>query len=125
MTKTKKTVKTAHKTTMGKTESAKKEAVKKLIKQTAPKKALFIDHPAAGENLCCGHYSFRIGSPHHVNGVKLSINDGAWCDCRPSQGYWWYDWWNFNTGPFCAEATARLKDGREVKSAKRKFKVKP
>jgi len=127
-TKIKKAVKTAAKTTAKKADSAKecpkKAAVKKLIKSTAPKvsKVLFIDYPAAGEEVSCGHYSFRIGSPEVLECVKVSVNGGAWQDCRHAHGYWWYDWWTFDTGPCCAEASALLK-GKEVKSPKRKFKV--
>jgi hypothetical protein len=54
--------------------------------------------------------------------MKVSINGGAWQDCRPANGYWWFDWWNFETGNFFAEALALI-DGKEVKTARRKFKV--
>lgn len=86
-------------------------------------KALCIDYPASNDVVYCGHYSFRIGANgKKVGWVKVSVNGGSWQDCRTSNGYWWYDWWNFGTGTFFAEALA-LVDGKEVRTPKRKFKV--
>ena len=85
-------------------------------------KDLYIDYPASNDSIYCGHYCFRLGSPSNISWLKISINGGAWQDCRYANGYWWFDWWNFTTGNFYAEAYGCV-NGKEVKTAKRKFKV--
>ncbi|MDR1684777.1 MAG: hypothetical protein LBR90_04925 [Elusimicrobiota bacterium] len=117
--------------------AAKKPAVKKLaVKKAAAKKSvvkkpaaprasklLVIDYPAAGEVVGAGHYTLRLGnSSQDAQWVKVSLNGGPWLPCRHSNGYWWLDYF-FDGGPFEAQAVA-LVNGKEVKAAKRKFKVK-
>ena len=85
-------------------------------------KDLYIDYPTSNEKVYCGHYCFRLGSPSNISWLKISINGGPWQDCRNANGYWWFDWWNFSTGNFYAEAYGCV-NGKEVKTAKRKFKV--
>jgi len=123
ITKTKKTKKAvaAIKTAAKKTVTA----VKKTIKADSPKlsKEICIDYPAHNENIYCGHYCFRLGGiADNIGWMKISVNGGPWKDCRRANGYFWHDWWNFETGAFYAEALA-LVDGKEVKTAKRKFTV--
>ncbi len=101
-----------------KTTTAKTTATAK----TAAVKGVCIDYPLNNDNVYCGHYCFRIGTVGNSEWVKVSVNGGPWQHCRRANGYWWYDWWNFQTGSFFAEAIA-LVDGKEVKTAKRKFKV--
>lgn len=82
-----------------------------------------IDYPKSNEVVYCGHYCFRLGcSKGNAEWMKVSINEGPWQDCRCANGYWWFDWWNFQTGSFTAEALASL-NGKQIKTAKRKFKV--
>ena len=104
-----------------KTAAKKSAAVKKAVK-TKAKKTVIIDYPSNNEVVCCGHYSFRLGTPHGADWVKVSVNNGPWQDCREANGYWWHDWWNFDTGSFAVEALALI-DGEEVKTPKRRFKV--
>ena len=54
--------------------------------------------------------------------MQVSINGGEWQNCRYANGYWWFDWWNFNTGNFYLEAKAYV-DGKEEKTEKRNFTV--
>jgi len=103
-------------TTTAKTTATTKETSSKATK------ALCIDYPLNNDTVYCGHYCFRIGTVGNSEWVKVSVNGGPWIDCRRANGYWWYDWWNFQTGSFFAEALA-LVNGKEVKTAKRKFKV--
>lgn len=94
----------------------------KSTTKTSAKNGLYIDYPKNNDTVYCGHYCFRIGTVGNSEWVKVSVNGGPWIDCRRANGYWWYDWWNFQTGSFIAEALA-IVDGKEVKSTKRKFKV--
>ena len=85
-------------------------------------KNICIDYPQNNETVYCGHYCFRLGSRKPCSGMQVSVNGGAWQNCRQANGYWWFDWWNFNTGNFYLEAKAFV-DGKEEQTAKRKFKV--
>ncbi len=85
-------------------------------------KNICIDYPQNNETVYCGHYCFRLGSRKPCSAMQVSINGGEWQNCRQANGYWWFDWWNFNTGNFCLEAKAYV-DGKEEQTAKRKFKV--
>ena len=105
--------------------AAKKPAKPAAVKKGPPrknKKIICIDYPSNNEIVCCGHYSFRLGTPHEAEWVKVSVNGGPWCECRSANGYWWHDWCNCDAGSFALEALALI-DGEEVKSAKRRFKV--
>ena len=85
-------------------------------------KNICIDYPQNNETVFCGHYCFRLGSRKPCSAMQVSINGGEWQNCRQANGYWWFDWWNFNTGNFYLEAKAYV-DGKEEQTAKRKFKV--
>ena len=85
-------------------------------------KNICIDYPQNNETVFCGHYCFRLGSRKPCSGMQVSINGGAWQNCRQANGYWWFDWWNFNTGNFYLEAKA-LVEGKEEQTPKRRFKV--
>ena len=134
-----KTTKTAAAKTAAKKTTAKKTTAAAATKKAAPKKPLTakttvkepkaattktvcIDYPSNNETVYCGHYCFRLGSIEPAEWIKVSVNGGAWQDCRHANGYWWFDWWNFETGAFYAEALALI-NGKEVKTTKRKFKV--
>jgi hypothetical protein len=117
--KTKKTAKPSVKKSVSKKDA--KTTLPRKAKLTA-KKAVYIDYPQANATVYCGHYCFRLGSVPAADWVKVSVNGGAWQDCRNANGYWWFDWWNFETGSFYAETLAMI-NGEEVKSSKRRFKV--
>ena len=130
-TKTKKTFKdtlrkvvsSTRRTAVSKTKTNKTITAASSSQKAIPlAKDLYIDYPKNNEKVYCGHYCFRLGSPSNISWLKISINGGAWQDCRFANGYWWFDWWNFPTGNFYAEAYGCV-NGKEVKTAKRKFKV--
>ena len=85
-------------------------------------KNICIDYPQNNETVYCGHYCFRLGARKPCSAMQVSVNGGEWQNCRQANGYWWFDWWNFNTGNFYLEAKAYV-DGKEEQTAKRKFKV--
>lgn len=98
---------------------------KRTTKKTETKttcKNVCIDYPQNNETVYCGHYCFRLGSRKPCTAMQVSVNGGEWQNCRQANGYWWFDWWNFNTGNFYLEAKAFV-DGKEEKTAKRKFTV--
>ena len=66
-----------------------------------------IDHPVNDEIVSGMHYAIRMGSSSNGT-VELEINKSGWLPCRPSAGYWWYDWSHFTPGKY--RLTACLKD---------------
>lgn len=118
-----KVVSSTRRTAVSKAKTTKTTTATASSQKTIPlAKDLYIDYPANNEKVYCGHYCFRLGSPSNISWLKISINGGPWQDCRNANGYWWFDWWNFTTGNFYAEAYGCV-NGKEVKTAKRKFKV--
>ena len=105
-----------------KTAKAVKTVVKAVEEKIKTSKEICVDYPANNETVYCGHYCFRLGSLREVPYMRVSVNGGLWQDCRRANGYWWFDWWNFQTGTFTVEAMSEI-DGKQVKTAKRKFKV--
>lgn len=110
-----------------KSSSSDKSKSTKAVKAAAEEKVktskdICIDYPMNNDTVFCGHYCFRLGSLRDVPYMRISINGGPWQECRRANGYWWFDWWNFQTGSFTAEACSEI-DGKTVKTAKRKFKV--
>jgi len=85
-------------------------------------KNICVDYPQNEETVYCGHYCFRLGSRKPCSAMQVSINGGEWQNCRYANGYWWFDWWNFNTGNFYLEAKAYV-EGKEEKTDKRYFTV--
>ncbi|MFH1723876.1 MAG: hypothetical protein ABII00_04555 [Elusimicrobiota bacterium] len=64
-------------------------AVKSARRITGTK--ILINYPQLHERILPRHYSFRIEAKVHGQ-VELSIDGSPWRACRPSMGYWWYDW---------------------------------
>ena len=123
-TKTRKTLTKKVATKVRKVNSRVKTLATGLVCKTKKNncKNICIDYPQNNETVYCGHYCFRLGSRKPCSAMQVSINGGEWQNCRQANGYWWYDWWNFNTGNFYLEAKAYV-DGKEEQTAKRKFKV--
>ena len=121
--KTTKTVKKSSAETAAKAAKTAKAVTADKAQET-PKaaKIICIDYPTPNETVYCGHYCFRLGSLKEVPYMRVSVNGGPWQECRRANGYWWFDWWNFQTGSFTLEASSEY-EGKPVKTAKRKFKV--
>lgn len=50
-----------------------------------------VDFPKQNEKVQSSDYTFRI-STQGFGPVEVSLNDGPWQVCRPSLGFWWFDW---------------------------------
>jgi hypothetical protein len=82
-----------------------------------------LDYPMQGEKITAPQYAFRAGTVGEVEGVEISISQGAWQPCRYSVGYWWYDWSGYTAGRYQAEVKARLKGGGIAAAGPVKFQV--
>ncbi|MFI5361931.1 MAG: hypothetical protein ACHQ49_08185 [Elusimicrobiota bacterium] len=72
---------------------------------------LSVDHPKKRERIFHPEYTFRVETPS-PEPVEVSIDGEDWKACRPSVGYWWYDWSDYGTG--LHQAVFRLRPrGRE------------
>ena len=81
----------------------------------APKTYVVIDYPSNGKKIQPGHYSVRIGASGGGT-VQVSINGGNWKDCRPSAGYYWYDWVSIPQGNHKISARIQISSGKHKKS---------
>lgn len=70
-----------------------------------------IDYPADREIIMQGSYSVRVRSSESYI-PEVSIDGGSWKQCRPSVGFWWYDWDGFSVGTHMIEA--RIRKGRKL-----------
>lgn len=86
-----------------------------LKKQMEPKPYIVIDHPANGEKIHPNHYTIRIGAGGGEN-VHISIDEGDWKPCRPSHGYYWFDWHSIEPGEHKVVAKMTLVTGNQKKS---------
>ncbi len=92
-----------------------------MAKKNNPKVA--VNYPKLNERIASEDCTFRIetklGGP-----VELSVDDGPWRACRPSIGYWCYDWKCAAGGKHEAVARVRLPDGgKPVLTYPRRFRV--
>ncbi len=88
----------------------------------APKKQVVIDHPIEGEIIRSHTYTFRIGATP-TDRVEVSIDGKEWRPCRPSVGYWWFDWSGYNAGPHRIKARIPGAGNRFVASKPRQVTV--
>ena len=81
-----------------------------------PKVYVVIDHPQEAEIISGLHYAIRIGASDN-GAVEISFDNGEWQSCRPSAGYWWFDWGYFTPGIHKITARLRDNDGKTVKKS--------
>jgi transaldolase/glucose-6-phosphate isomerase len=91
-------------------------------KLTNTNEYVMVDHPKNLETITSRHYAIRI-SASDAAGLDISIDDAPWQDCRPSVGYWWYDWTNFTPGTHQLVARMRTNNGEYLISKRRRCKV--
>ena len=92
--------------------------VREAGQKKSAQKSVVIDYPREGERMAKGHYAVRISANGHDQ-VEISINDGEWTSCRPSVGYFWFDWWPNTEGLHELIVRARSGQGRWKKSPSR------
>ena len=97
-----------------------KKPAAKQKKAAAPKTAVdrlnyvVVDHPQEGEIISGLHYAIRIGSSDNGS-VEICFDNGEWQSCRPSAGYWWFDWGYFTPGVHTIVARLRNAGGQTLK----------
>jgi hypothetical protein len=92
------------------------------VKQIRERRFVRVDYPTEGETITSQTYSFRI-SASQTDRVEVSIDHREWSPCRPSVGYWWYDWSDFGAGPHSLLARILSEGKRNLKSKPREFTV--
>lgn len=92
----------------------KKHAVKRAKTAVSKKKQdlyISIDFPREGEALIRNQYTIRVSTPAGY-APEIALNGGAWNECRPSVGFWWFDWSGIPPGSHTVEA--RLRAGKKL-----------
>ncbi|MFH1723708.1 MAG: hypothetical protein ABII00_03690 [Elusimicrobiota bacterium] len=93
------------------------------MEEVAARGTIRVDYPRFNEMVAPGDYTVRIDSPGGKP-VEVSIDDGPWQDCRPSVGYWWFDWMAGRPGRHkLAARMAGGGDGRSCRTKSRYFRV--
>ncbi|OGS20700.1 MAG: hypothetical protein A2252_04840 [Elusimicrobia bacterium RIFOXYA2_FULL_39_19] len=72
---------------------------------------IVIDYPQDNEIIHHPHYTIRLGASENwssPNRVEISIDGGEWVQCRYSDGFFWYDWSNYQ--PMEHKIVACIKD---------------
>ena len=59
---------------------------------------LAVNFPRQNEVVSSSQYTVRVLAPDGVKRVGISIDQGGWKSCRPSVGFWWYDWSGYDDG---------------------------
>ncbi len=78
----------------------------KTVKTKPVSSALGIDYPQLGETVCRGHYAVRISGGDGSS--QVSIDSGAWQECRADAGYHWYDWFPETPGSHLISVRSRV-----------------
>lgn len=71
-----------------------------------------VDFPVQNETICSSHYTIRVSASEKAESVDVSIDQGTWQACRKAEGFWWYDWSDFDNGEHEVIARTPGKGGR-------------
>jgi hypothetical protein len=93
---------------------------RRKVKTAQQKRYVRVDYPMEGDVIASETYTFRI-SASPTERIEISIDNGEWLPCRPSVGYWWYDWLDFSAGPHSLRARIPPAGNRDLKSKPRQF----
>jgi|YelNatPaOPRAMG01_1025707.scaffolds.fasta_scaffold551171_1 hypothetical protein len=81
-----------------------------------PNRYIVIDYPKENEVITYPWYTIRIGCSENKN-VEVSIDNGPWEKCRFAEGYWWFDWGNYQSGQHKIVARVRHDKGMILKKS--------
>ncbi|MDE2038403.1 MAG: hypothetical protein KGO96_02670 [Elusimicrobia bacterium] len=77
---------------------------------------LSVDFPRQGEIISFPTYTLRLSAPQDLKNVEVSIDGGAWRACRQAEGFWWYDWSDYDDGEHSIVTRVELREGRMLAS---------
>ena len=86
-----------------------------VMKDSAAKDYVVIDHPKSGETLTHSYYAVRVGASWGQ--PEISIDGSNWKACRHAAGYFWFDWSPIPPGQHKLTARIKAADGK-FKSSK-------
>ena len=76
-----------------------------------------VDFPQDKEVVTSPYYTFRIEA-RDASQVEISIDNSAWQDCRPAEGYWWHDWSGYMSGNHQAVARIQPQDDGQMETSR-------
>ena len=86
---------------------------------TAP--MIAVEYPQEGEVITSPRYTFRIDGS--ARSVEIAIDGGDWRSCRRSDGYWWFDWSDYDSGRHQAIVRGARNTGQEFAARTCRFLV--
>lgn len=90
--------------------------------QVSTQPEVSVDYPQEGEKIMPGHYAVRVSAVPGAQ-VEISVDGGPDQPCRPSVGYYWFDWSPTQPGRVTFSARYRIGKGRWKKSEPRSCTV--
>lgn len=94
-----------------------------LGRKAVNRRMLAVDYPRQNEVITSAHYTVRVFAPVGAKRVGISIDQGPWKSCRPSVGYWWYDWSGYEDGEHELVTSMVMPDDKRVISEPHEFFV--
>jgi hypothetical protein len=86
--------------------------------KTAP---ISVEYPQEGEVITSPSYAFRIDAA--AARVEIAVDGDVWASCRRSDGYWWFDWSDYESGHHQALVREAPRGGPEAPARVRRFFV--
>lgn len=71
-----------------------------------------VEHPRIGQRSYFPESEYQV-LDSSIEGLEISIDDGAWRPCRRGDGYWSYDWTDYQLGR--SQAVVRIRPRRHEK----------
>lgn len=87
------------------------------------RRMLAVDYPKQNEVVSSGHYTVRVFAPAGAHKVGISVDQGPWRSCRPSVGFWWYDWSGYGNGEHEVVVSMSTREGKRIISEPHEFFV--
>ena len=70
-----------------------------------------VEHPRIGQRSYFPESEYQV-LDSSIEGLEISIDDGAWRPCRRGDGYWSYEWTDYQLGR--SQAVVRIRPRRKV-----------
>lgn len=84
---------------------------------------LAVEYPRQNEKITSSTYTVRVYAPENAKTVGISIDQGEWTSCRPSVGYWWYDWSGYENGEHEISVSMETSEGTRIIAEPHEFFV--
>lgn len=96
-----------------------------LLTRDMKDRRLSVDYPRQGETIARPRYTLRVSAPEHATNVEVALDQGPWLPCRRAEGYWWYDWSDYDSGEHEIVTRMETPEGLRISAEQHEFFVAP